>query len=60
MKLCYYNGEFKSLEEISIPVTDLLVQRGVGVFDTLRTYRKDPCNVDPFKRLEESSHALGD
>lgn len=60
LKLCYYNGEFKSLEEISIPVTDLLVQRGVGVFDTLRTYRKRPHAMSiHLKRLEESSHALG-
>lgn len=42
MKLCYRNGIFLPLEEVSIPVSHLALQRGIGVFDSLRTYRERP------------------
>ncbi|MEG1642353.1 MAG: aminotransferase class IV [Synergistaceae bacterium] len=40
MILCYFDGEFKDISEVHIPVTDLIVQRGIGVFDSMRTYNK--------------------
>ncbi len=42
MKLCYRNGIFLPLEEVTVPVSHLALQRGVGVFDSLRTYRERP------------------
>ena len=35
---CYINGRFVSVNNTTIPVTDLAIMRGNGVFDTLRTY----------------------
>lgn len=42
MKLCYRNGIFLPLEEACIPVSHLALQRGVGIFESLRTYRERP------------------
>ena len=42
MSLAYYNNKFKPLSETFIPVTDLIVQRGIGVFDSIRTYGRSP------------------
>ncbi len=42
MSLCYIYGSFCPMEEACLPVTDLSIQRGVGVFDSLRTYRQKP------------------
>jgi branched-chain amino acid aminotransferase len=38
MSLCWFEGKFVPLAEARFPMTDLAVQRGVGVFETLRTY----------------------
>jgi len=35
--LCYQDGQFKDYNDLSIPVADLGVQRGYGIFDFLRT-----------------------
>jgi len=60
LKLCYYNDEFKPIEEMSLPASDLMIQRGVGVFDTIRTYRKRPHALSiHLKRLEESAKSIG-
>lgn len=42
MNLCYRNGVYLPIEEVTLPVTDLLVQRGIGVFDSIRTYGGRP------------------
>lgn len=42
MKLCYRNGIFLPLEEAYLPVSHLALQRGVGIFESLRTYRERP------------------
>ena len=35
MSLAFFEGEFRPSSSVSIPVTDLALQRGVGVFDSL-------------------------
>jgi branched-chain amino acid aminotransferase len=45
--VCYVNGQFVPLEQATMPVQDLSVLRGYGVFDFLRTY-----NGQPFKLAE--------
>ncbi len=42
MKLCYIDGKFVNPAEASLPLSDLIIQRGVGVFETISTYKKRP------------------
>jgi branched-chain amino acid aminotransferase len=39
----YVDGEFVSADRAMIPVDDLALVRGIGVFDLLRTYHGKPC-----------------
>ena len=48
------------LEECRIPVTDLAIQRGVGVFDSIRTYGKNIFALkEHIERLSESAKRCG-
>ncbi len=38
MVVCYADGVFTELEKASLPLSDLAFQRGIGVFETIRTY----------------------
>ncbi len=38
MVVCYADGIFTELEKASLPLSDLAFQRGIGVFETIRTY----------------------
>ena len=38
MAICYYNGKYAPIAECSLPVTDLVIQRGVGTFESIRVY----------------------
>lgn len=42
MSLCYSNGKFLPLNECSLPITDLSIQRGVGAFESIRIYDGHP------------------
>ena len=42
MPLCYFNGSFLSADSAALPITDLAFQRGIAVFDTVRTYSGRP------------------
>ncbi len=54
--ICYVNGNFVSLQDASLPVRDLSVLRGYGVFDFLRTYNGNPLNLRRnLKRLKTSA-----
>ncbi len=60
MALCYYNGSFLPREEVFLPVTDLSIQRGIGVFDSLRTYGEKPFALaEHIKRFLDSAEASG-
>lgn len=54
------NGELVADREAAIPVTDLGVLRGMGVFDFLRTYGGRPFYLTAhLKRLKQSAKFLG-
>jgi len=60
MSLCYYRGKFMPTEECSLPVTDLLIQRGIGVFDSIRTYGERPFAMPQhIERLAGSARRCG-
>lgn len=42
----YYNGRYLPTGDIRLPVYDLLILRGLGVFDFLRTYHRVPFLLD--------------
>jgi branched-chain amino acid aminotransferase len=60
MTICYINGAFRPTKECGLPVTDLAIQRGVGVFDSLRIYGgKAMAITSHMKRLEASARTAG-
>ena len=57
--LCYFNGSFQPLDETSLPLTDLALQRGYGVFDYFRTVNRELFHArDHIKRFRHSAAAL--
>lgn len=60
MSICYFEGNFHPTAECALPVTDLAIQRGVGVFDSIRIYRHKPFALDAhLERLSKSADAAG-
>lgn len=60
MDIYYIDGKFLPADKAVIPVTDLSVLRGFGIFDFLRTYDGKPFHLkDHIKRLERSANLLG-
>jgi branched-chain amino acid aminotransferase len=60
MSICFYRDTFMPLEECRIPVTDLAIQRGIGVFDSIRTYDRKPFALNEhIERLRESAKRCG-
>lgn len=60
MSICYSNGGFRPTDECSLPVTDLAIQRGVGVFDSIRIYRHKPFALaQHLDRLKKSADGAG-
>lgn len=56
MSLCYINGEFLPIEKATLPVTDFIILRGVGVFESISTFRKRPLMLTPhLERLLRSA-----
>ncbi len=56
----YVDGEFVKAEEACIPVTDLAVLRGYGIFDFLRTYHGKPMHPEAnIQRLFNSAEEIG-
>lgn len=56
----YVNGDFVPADRATLPVTDLAIVRGYGVFDALRTYATVPFHLDDhLARLERSASAIG-
>ncbi len=57
--ICYVNGSFLPVSEAAVPVQDLAVLRGYGVFDFLRTYHGQPFRLDDhLRRLEYSAQLI--
>jgi branched-chain amino acid aminotransferase len=60
MSICYINGEWRPAAGCAIPVTDLVIQRGAGVFDSIRLYGRRAMALGlHMKRLEESALGAG-
>ncbi|EKD40293.1 MAG: hypothetical protein ACD_75C00106G0002 [uncultured bacterium] len=60
MNIFYIDGQFVNENEARIPVTDLSVLRGFGIFDFLRTYNGVPFHLnDHLLRLERSARLIG-
>ena len=60
MDIYYIDGTFVPSGNAVIPVTDLVVLRGMGAFDFMRTYNGKPfCLNAHLQRLEISSRKIG-
>ncbi len=60
MAIYYIDGDFVPAEKAVIPVDDLAILRGIGVFDLLRTYDGKPFFLDAhIDRLETSAQKIG-
>lgn len=56
----YVDGQFVDADAACIPVSDLAVLRGYGIFDFLRTYNGQPFHLDAhIERLFQSADAIG-
>src|SRR5690606_5422922 len=56
----YVDGEFVSSSDAALPVIDLAILRGYGVFDFLRTYGGKPFHLDEHLQRLRRSAALID
>ena len=60
MAIYFIDGNFVPAEHAVIPVDDLAILRGIGVFDLLRTYDGRPYFLDAhIDRLESSAQKIG-
>lgn len=60
MSVFYVDGLFCEAEKALLPVDDLAIARGYGVFDFLRTYKGKPFHLDRhLKRLQNSARQIG-
>ncbi len=60
MNTFYVDGNYVSSDEAVIPLSDMIVLRGYGIFDFLRTYNKKPFYLrEHIQRLENSGKLIG-
>ena len=58
--ICYLNGKYVALDQACLPVNDLGIVRGYGVFDFLRTYNGVPFKLrEHVQRLQNSAKLIG-
>ncbi|MEM6529888.1 MAG: aminotransferase class IV [Chloroflexota bacterium] len=58
-KIYYVNGDYVAAEGAHIPVTDLAILRGYGVFDFFRTYGGQPIQLERnIQRLRNSANVI--
>ncbi|MEJ2040033.1 MAG: aminotransferase class IV [Desulfosarcinaceae bacterium] len=59
MNIYYVDGKFLPADQAMIPVDDLAILRGIGVFDLLRTYSGKPLFLkEHVERLENSARQI--
>ena len=51
MFLCYIDGKFVKPEEAKLPLSDLIIQRGVGVFEALASHNLKPLMLTPHDEI---------
>jgi branched-chain amino acid aminotransferase len=60
MAIYYVDGDFVEEQDAKLPLSDLIILRGYGVFDFLRTYGGRPFHLeDHIKRLQNSARLIG-
>jgi branched-chain amino acid aminotransferase len=60
VEIYYVDGKFVSSDQAVIPVNDLAILRGYGIFDFLRTYNGRPLFLEEhIERLERSAKQIG-
>lgn len=47
IKLCFIDGTFVKPEEAKLPLSDLIIQRGVGVFEAFASFNLKPLMLTP-------------
>lgn len=58
--ICYLNGKYVPLDQACLPLNDLGIVRGYGVFDFLRTYNGVPFKLrEHIQRLQKSAQLIG-
>ncbi len=56
---CFANGKILRKNEIKVGITDLVMLRGYGAFDFLRTYYGKPFRVNDYlSRFENSAKGM--
>jgi branched-chain amino acid aminotransferase len=56
----YVDGQFVPSDEATIPIDDLALLRGYGIFDFLKTYRGKPIFLgEHIERLQQSAEQIG-
>lgn len=60
MAIYYVDGDFVEDQDAKLPLSDLIILRGYGVFDFLRTYGGRPFHLeDHINRLQNSARLIG-
>ncbi|AFZ19243.1 aminotransferase class IV [Allocoleopsis franciscana] len=58
--ICYLNGKYVSFDQACLPLNDLGIVRGYGIFDFLRTYNGVPFKLtEHIQRLQNSAKLIG-
>jgi len=58
--ICYLNGKYVAFDQACLPLNDLGIVRGYGVFDFMRTYNGVPFKLrEHVQRLQKSAKIIG-
>jgi branched-chain amino acid aminotransferase len=58
--ICYLNGKYLAFDQACLPLNDLGIVRGYGVFDFMRTYNGVPFKLrEHVQRLQNSARLIG-
>ncbi len=60
MSYCYYEKKLRLSSETALPISDLIIRRGIGVFESIRTYGGKPFALARhLERLQTSAENAG-